>query len=414
MAFCRCQKMIGSWLVFFSLLVHPAALRALEPAEVAVIANRRDRDSLDLARYFLHKRRIPLEHLIEIDTSLEEQISRALYDRQIRQPVREALARIDPKGRIRCLVVMYGLPLAIRSHPAGENPWMVRLNQRQQALTGEEKEALGQRLAAIQAEQEEIAQQLAQPEKMDTRAAVDSELALVLAGDYPLEGWLANPYFLGLRGQATPLARDAVLMVSRLDGPDPATVRRLIDDASLVERQGLRGRAYFDARWPRPDTPQGLSGYALYDAALHAAAATVRRSGRMEEVVIDSRDQLFQAGEAPSAALYCGWYSLEQYVDAFAWVRGAIGYHIASGECATLKQPGSQVWCKRMLEQGVAATIGPVNEPYVQAFPVPDMFFHSLTEGYLSLGESYLISLPYLSWQMVLIGDPLYQPFAPQ
>ena len=413
MTFCPCQKMIGSWLVFFCLLVQPAAVRALEPAEVAVIANVRDRDSLELARYYLHKRQIPREHLIEIDTIRDERVSRALFDREISQPVREALTRIDQKHRIRCLVVMYGLPLAIRSLAPGDNPWFVRLNQRRQALAGEEKEAQGQRLAAIRAEQEEIEQQLAQPEKMDTRAAVDSELALVRAGDYPLEGWLANPYFLGLRGQETLLARDAVLMVSRLDGPDPATVRRLIDDALLVERQGLRGRAYFDARWPRPDT-QALSGYALYDAALHAAAAEVRKSGRMEEVVIDSHDQLFQPGEAPGAALYCGWYSLEHYVDAFSWVRGAIGYHIASGECATLKQPGSQVWCKRMLEQGVAATVGPVYEPYVQAFPLPDIFFYSLTEGYLGLAESYLISLPYLSWQMVLIGDPLYQPFAPQ
>lgn len=416
MAYCPCQKMIGCWLVFFSLLIPPATVRALEPVEVAVIANRRDRDSLELARYYLHKRRIPLEHLIELDTSPEEQISRALYEREIRQPVREALARIDPKGRIRCLVVIYGVPLAIRSLPPGENPWLVRLNQRQQALVAEEEGALGQRLTAIRAEREEIEQQLAQPEKMETRAAIDSELALVLAGDYPLEGWLPNPYFLGFRAQGTLLSRDAVLMVSRLDGPDPATVRRLIDDASLVERQGLRGRAYFDARWPKPDKPdkQGLSGYALYDAALHAAARAVRKSGRMDEVVIDSRDPLFQPGEAPGAALYCGWYSLAHYVDAFTWVRGAIGYHIASGECTTLKQPGSQVWCKRMLEQGVAATIGPVNEPYVQAFPLPDMFFHSLTEGYLGLAESYLISLPYLSWQMVLIGDPLYQPFAPQ
>ena len=48
---------------------------------------------------------------------------------------------------------------------------------------------------------------------------------------------------------------------------------------------------------------------------------------------------------------------------------------IASSECATLKQKGSQVWCKRMLEEGAAAVIGPVDEPYVQAFPVPEVFF---------------------------------------
>ena len=30
------------------------------------------------------------------------------------------------------------------------------------------------------------------PKKMDDRAAVDSELALVLTNDYPLDGWLPN------------------------------------------------------------------------------------------------------------------------------------------------------------------------------------------------------------------------------
>jgi hypothetical protein len=66
-----------------------------------------------------------------------------------------------------------------------------------------------------------------------------------------------------------------------------------------------------------------------------------------------------------------------------------------------------------MLKHGAAATIGPVYEPYVQAFPLPELFFAALTEGYMNLGESYLVSLPYISWQMVLVGDPLYRPFLP-
>lgn len=56
-----------------------------------------------------------------------------------------------------------------------------------------------------------------------------------------------------------------------------------------------------------------------------------------------------------------------------------------------------------MLEKGVAATVGPVYEPYVQGFPLPELFFSRLAEGYMSLGESYLVSLPYLSWQIILI-----------
>ncbi len=361
---------ILSWL-----LISPASSKALEPEEVVVIANAGAKDSVALAEYYMRQRHIPLDHIIRIGTTSKEHCSRATYDKEIRGPIRKALLKINKTSRIRCLAVMYGMPLAIEpSSPDNTVP---------------------------------------PAQNMDTRAAVDSELALVLTDDYPLEGWLPNPYFLGFRQQKTLLKRDTVLMVSRLDGPNPATVRRLVDDALFAENKGLEGRAYFDARWPKP-TEQKLSGYALYDAALHASAEGVRKSGRMKEVKLDANEALFQPGDCPNAALYCGWYSLGQYVNAFTWVRGAIGYHIASAECTTLKEPGSQVWCKRMLEEGVAATIGPVYEPYVQAFPLPDLFFQTLTEGYLTLAEAYLISLPYLSWQMVLIGDPLYKPFTPK
>jgi uncharacterized protein (TIGR03790 family) len=64
-----------------------------------------------------------------------------------------------------------------------------------------------------------------------------------------------------------------------------------------------------------------------------------------------------------------------------------------------------------MIEEGVCATVGPVAEPYVQAFPMPEVFFGFLSEGILSLAECYMVSLPFLSWKMVLIGDPLYHPF---
>ena len=33
---------------------------------------------------------------------------------------------------------------------------------------------------------------------------------------------------------------------------------------------------------------------------------------------------------------------MSQYVDAFNWQQGAVAYHIASGECTTLKKKGSR------------------------------------------------------------------------
>jgi hypothetical protein len=64
-----------------------------------------------------------------------------------------------------------------------------------------------------------------------------------------------------------------------------------------------------------------------------------------------------------------------------------------------------------MLEKGVAATLGPVGEPYLNSFPPPELFFPILIRGDATLAETYALSNPFLSWKMVLIGDPLYRPF---
>ncbi|MDD5168190.1 MAG: TIGR03790 family protein, partial [Syntrophales bacterium] len=243
--------------------------------------------------------------------------------------------------------------------------------------------------------------------KMNKAAALDSELALVLH-DYPLLGWIPNPQFVGYRPKLSNKLKKDLFMVSRLDGPSVSIVRRIIDDSLLTEERGLGGTAYFDARWPH-STDEPLSAYAYYDWSIHRAAELVRAKGM--KAILDEKEALFQPGECPEAALYCGWYSLGKYIDAFQWVRGAVGYHIASQECNTLKKSGSTVWCKAILEKGAAVTIGPVGEPYIQAFPPPDLFFKYILAGKMPLAECFARSNPYLSWKMVLIGDPLYRPF---
>jgi uncharacterized protein (TIGR03790 family) len=129
------------------------------------------------------------------------------------------------------------------------------------------------------------------------------------------------------------------------------------------------------------------------------------------KVVLDQKPGLFPPGSCPDAALYVGWYSLGKYVASCRWQRGAVAYHVASVEAATLKQPGAQLWCKRLLEEGVAATLGPVTEPYLHSFPLPDEFFPLLMMGKLPLLEVYFRTLPSVSWMQILIGDPLYIPF---
>jgi len=245
--------------------------------------------------------------------------------------------------------------------------------------------------------------------KPQTMAAVDSEMTLITAGRYQTAGFLPNPF--NLRFDRLPViskVRAKTLMVGRLDGPTPATARRLVDDALEAEQAGLSGVFYVDAR--------GLTGkeepgnYVWFDRHLLHLSDLVGKFSDMK-VVLDKQESVFPPGACPDAALYCGWYSLANYVPAFKWHKGAVGYHVASSEATTLKQPGATVWCKRMLEEGVAATLGPVAEPFLSSFLLPDQFFPLLMTGKLTLLEVYFLTVPQVSWMQILIGDPLYQPF---
>jgi uncharacterized protein (TIGR03790 family) len=387
---------------------------ALLSEEVLVIANRHCPKGVRLARYYMAQRAIPKGNFLLVGVADKELCSRQVYDTKIAKPVRQFLKHQDPMNKILCLVTVYGIPLKIEPPviSAQDKEAAAALRVRRKSLN-QEMTRLGERkekqVNKIKSEIASINQRLESLTKRSQRSSLDSELALVSAKPYDLSGWVPNPYFVGFKNRILPVDKKNVKMVSRLDGPSSRLVRRIIDDSIHVEKHGLKGTAYFDARWVEPDGDK-LKGYALYDKSIHRAAARVKDSGRIK-VVVDDKMTLFKSGEAPAAALYCGWYSLAKYVDAFEWRRGAVGYHIASSECRTLKRGGSQVWCKRMLDKGVAATIGPTSEPYVQAFPPPEIFFGLLVDGRLTLAECYAVSVPFWSWQMVLIGDPLYRPF---
>lgn len=352
----------------------PISSQALEPPEIVVVANSQEQEGVKLARFYMKERNIPEKNLLVLHTAINEGINRHIYENEIADPIREFLA---DKQKISCLVLMYGLPL--------------RIDGKLQPL--EDPSGKQGHLSS---------------RRRDPVASVDSELSLVRVENPPVFDWIANPYFFHFQNQETRYRKGEVLMVARIDGPDPVTVKRIINDSLEIEKKGLTGIAYFDARWPKPMDDKQLSGYDLYDNAIHSAATLTKK---VLPVVVNEEERLFQHGEAPGAALYCGWYSLTKYQDAFEWKPGSVAYHIASGECSTLKRKGSQVWCKRLLEEGVSATIGPVGEPYVQAFPLPQIFFGLLLDGDFTLVEAYFLSLPFISWKMVLIGDPLYQPF---
>ncbi|HCO96785.1 MAG TPA: TIGR03790 family protein [Phycisphaerales bacterium] len=382
---------------------------ALEPDEILVIANKDSAESMRIARYYCSKRGVPDKYILDLSlgTKLEDTISRKDYEKQLAEPIREKFSNDKLLGKIKCLLTTYGVPIKVGGRgplPKQEN----KLSELQESAEQEKKknEQLKQNGAADSARGKQSSRRLAilqlQIDRIngkETRASVDSELSMVLYESYELYRWQPNM----LKNDALGLGF-RTLMVSRLDGPSEQIATGLVDKAIAAEKTGLKGFAYIDSRGiARGDL------YGHYDQSLRNLAAFTK--AHTELTVREERaPQLFAPDTCPQTAIYCGWYSLKKYVDAFEFVDGAVGYHIASFEAVSLRDPNSTQWCPAMLRDGITATLGPVSEPYLHSFPEPRAFFPKLYEGNC-LVETYYKTKPFNSWQLLLIGDPLYRPF---
>lgn len=400
-----------AWLLAL-LLLSPVGL-ALEPDEILIISNGNHSESVAIARYYCSRRGVPTDNILTLPlgTELSYTITRTNYEQQMAEPIRERLLSLGTGGQIKCLLTTYGVPIKVegRGPLEGQEEKLTQL----QKLAEQEKnkiERLNNNVPGKSAKQKEKAnRKLKQLESeinhitgKETGASVDSELSMVLSSNYELYRWQPNI----LKNNTLGLSFNT-LMVCRLDGPDERIAKKLIDKAITAEKTGLKGIAYIDSRGIADDRNLYSTGY--YDRSLRQLAALT--SLRTELTVKEERtEELFAAGACPRTAIYCGWYSLKKYIDAFDFVDGAIGYHISSWEAVDLRDPNSSQWCPAMLKDGITATLGAVAEPYLHSFPEPRAFFSELFNG-RCLVEAYYHTKPFNSWQLVLIGDPLYIPF---
>jgi uncharacterized protein (TIGR03790 family) len=250
-----------------------------------------------------------------------------------------------------------------------------------------------------------LTSQYALVESKETEAAFDSELAMLWWDHYPRHRWQTN--MLHHRVRAVPPGTPQTLMVTRLDGPTEQSVDRMILSSLKAEKDGLAGQAVIDARGLKGD-----DGYGRYDATLRRLAGLLKTRSTVR-VTFDDTEALFQpAPNSPKGvAVYCGWYSLRNYVPAFAFSEGAVGFHVASSELVSLRAPNERGWGAGLINDGVVATVGPVAEPYLHSFPPADEFFGLLMTGELTLAEAYWKTNPLTSWMVTCIGDPLYRPY---
>lgn len=382
---------------------------ALEPDEILIIANADIAESGQVARHYSSKRAVPERNILELPLGarLRDTISRQDYEKRLVEPIRRKFFTDGLLGRVKCLLTVYGVPVRVGGR--GPLPDQEDKLRELENLAGKEREKIeqleqkrGTRTTAYKQASTELAKLNLKIDLVNGResgASVDSELALVLFKAYELYRWQPNMLKKDASGPGT-----GVLMVSRLDGPGPEIAKGLVDKAMTAEKTGLKGTAYIDSR--------GLNRkdlYSHFDRSLHNLAAFTR--SKMQIPAKEERTaRLFAPGSCPQTAIYCGWYSLRNYIDAFDFVDGAVGYHIASFEAVSLRDPNSGQWCASMLEDGITATLGPVAEPYLHSFPEPREFFGELYEG-RCLVEAYYRTKPFNSWQLLLVGDPLYKPF---
>lgn len=355
-------------------------------AETAVVFNPDFPGSAELATCYAEKRHIPKERVIGLKCSQEDSMSRGEFESQLRGPLLQLFESrhwwnaepplpgkplagngsppaMPPSGKIRVLVLMRGVPFQIR-----------RAEQKPR-------------------------------QSQEDEASVDSELTVLGLNKPPITGGLRNPYF----GQQTrfPLAQNSsgLLIVGRLDGPDDATVKRMIDDAIHAEQTGLLGRAVIDLA-------QKTGSYQEGEDWLKSSAESYRRAGI--PVFIDrSEDVLRDGWPLPDTILYFGWYT-DHIVGALAspsfhFKRGAIACHLHSFSAGIIRSH-DRAWVGPLLSHGAAVTFGNVFEPYLALTMHFDIFNKRLLEGF-TVGEAAWNATPALSWMNVVLGDPLYRPF---
>jgi uncharacterized protein (TIGR03790 family) len=241
-----------------------------------------------------------------------------------------------------------------------------------------------------------------------TEASVDSELACLWWPTYSRDSWRSHGFHWQARQRADqklPLP----LLNARIDGPTPDIARRIIDHSIAIEQEGLQGQIVLDARGVDPRG--GADGYGIYDQSIRDLH-TLFQDAKLSNVLFDNREPLLPNLSANNAAIYCGWYQVRKYAPTVQFVPGAIAMHVASLEMIQLRPEGETGWCRGQLIDGAAVTIGAVGEPFLHAFPRADEFFSLLATGELTLAETYWSTNSLASWKIVLIGDPLYRPFA--
>ncbi|NJR43432.1 MAG: TIGR03790 family protein, partial [Akkermansiaceae bacterium] len=365
---------VHALLIFAGLLSNISA--AISPQSVAVIYNSKVPESKKLAETYREARGIPIENLISLELPIAADISRDDYEKKIAVPLRaefekrnwwkrqkDSTGMVGPvENKIRVLVMMRGVPLRIQPQA--------------------------------------VANPKNHPIEDHNEAAVDSELAMLGVETIPINGVLQNKFYQS--DQSISEAKlPFLILTARIDGASFATCERMIRDALEVEKNGLWGMAYVDIANKIPEGDQWLEN-------------VVKANGPagIPTVVDRFNDTLPKNYPMLDAAYYYGWYDWNvsgPFLNPkFKFRKGAVAMHIHSFSAEQLTDANKN-WSAPLLERGAAVTIGNVYEPYLGLTHNFGIIHQRLLAGHTWV-EACWMAMPVVSWQGIVLGDPLYRP----
>jgi uncharacterized protein (TIGR03790 family) len=369
--------------VVFLLCVIPGSALAQTGSNVLVVVNAASADSTRIAEHYVRARSIPAENVVRLSglaADVPEVISRLGYERFIERPIADWLSRHSIHDRILYIVLTKGIPLRVEGTRG----------------------------------------------RKGTEASVDSELTLLyraLTGrPVPPQGRVENPYFAGhtapeLFKQFSHKDYD-IFLVTRLDGFTVDEVLALIDRGSSPTREG---RLLFDQKAALDDPG---------NAWLSAVAERLTKDGYGNRVVLETTSKPLT--DEVNVLGYFSWGSNDPAIKQrnlnLAFVPGALAATFVSSDARTFREPAAE-WVfgdtkdpksryggsaesliGDLVRQGATGVAGHVAEPYFDAIVRPNLLFPAYLAG-LNLAEAFYAAMPYVSWQAVVVGDPLCAPF---
>jgi uncharacterized protein (TIGR03790 family) len=358
-------------------------LHAQSAENVAIVINDLSPDSQRIGEHYARTRGLPTANVLRIQTSLDDAVERSAYVTTIEQPIARTIRRAGLQDRILYLVLTKGIPLRIIGNTG---------------LDG-------------------------------TQASVDSELALLyrrLTGQIvETAGPLDNPFFLGMRDikEAQPFTHREhdIYLVTRLDAFTAADAIALIDRAQTPRTDG---HIVLDQRAAGTTSQTG-------DEWMERTAERLAAQGQGSRVTLEKTAKSARMADAVLGRYAWGAVDPEQQTrrTGMTFVPGAIAANLASFDARTFRpppetwQPSSSTdrasWFEGasdgligdLIREGVTGASGQVGEALIRGAVRPDILFPAYFAGF-TLAEAFYLATPVLSWQTVLVGDPLTAPFA--